>query len=126
MVAEFVAASVCWIEVIYLRNLMRDLGFEQSLPTRIFEDNAACILMSENPAHPDCVFHIDTSVHFLRDMVRNKILKLKKVAGMQNVADALTKSLPSPAFLKHRKYLWGTDEPRAFLLTRLYCATKFR
>mmetsp|Transcript_29968 Transcript_29968/g.61679 ORF Transcript_29968/g.61679 Transcript_29968/m.61679 type:complete len:97 (+) Transcript_29968:437-727(+) len=35
--------------LICLRNLMRDLGQEQTSPTIIFEDNASCILMSENP-----------------------------------------------------------------------------
>ena len=47
-------------------------------------------------------------VHFLRDMVRDGAVKLIKCAGTQNVADALTKSLPKPAFHKHREFLHGT------------------
>ena len=43
--AEFVAASVCGQEVIYLRNLMSDLGQEQPEQTIVFEDNTSCILM---------------------------------------------------------------------------------
>lgn len=43
--AEFVVASVCWQEMIYLRNLLRDLGFAQTLQMLIFEDNTSCILM---------------------------------------------------------------------------------
>ena len=42
-------------------------------------------------------------VHFLRDMVCDGVVKLIKCAGMQNVADMLTKSLPKPAFHKHRE-----------------------
>eukprot|EP00961_Rhodomonas_salina_P267892 3619774-Rhodomonas_salina.3 len=58
--------------------------------------------------------HICTrrSRYWLLNMVRERILKLRKVAGTQNVADALTKtskSLPSgsgyPSFSKHCKYL---------------------
>ena len=109
--AEFVAASVCGQEVIYLRNLMRDLGQEQTEPTIVFEDNTSCILMSENPANAERSRHIDTRKYFLRDMVRSKTLVLKKCAGTQNVADALTKSLPSPSFIKHRTYLWGSRVP---------------
>eukprot|EP00961_Rhodomonas_salina_P233118 3149756-Rhodomonas_salina.1 len=44
-------------------------------------------------------------------MVRDKLLKLRKCAGTQNVADALTKSLPAPSFVKHREYLFGSWVP---------------
>ena len=76
--AEFVAASVCGQEVIYLRNLLHDLGFAQVGVTEVFEDNAACILMSENPANPERSRHIDTCQYFLRNMVCNGIFKPKK------------------------------------------------
>eukprot|EP00961_Rhodomonas_salina_P019697 265218-Rhodomonas_salina.1 len=105
--AEFVAASLCGQEVIYLRNLLRDLGHSQgACPTTIYKDNASCILMSENPVSAERSRHIDTHKYFLGDMVRDGLLKLKKCAGRQNVADALTKSLPGPSFHKHSKYLY--------------------
>ncbi len=34
-----------------------------------------------------------------------------KYAGPQNVSDALTKSLPRPAFEKHREFMVGTRVP---------------
>lgn len=64
--------------------------------------------MSENPVNAERSKQIDTHKWFLRDMVRDKVLKLSKVAGKQNVANALTKSLPSPSFHKHREYLFGS------------------
>eukprot|EP00961_Rhodomonas_salina_P082685 1111126-Rhodomonas_salina.1 len=69
--------------------------------------------MSENPTvtHTDRARHIDTSLYFLRDMVRDSLVKLIKVPGTENVADALTKSLPAPAFEKHWTYLWGSGIP---------------
>jgi hypothetical protein len=48
-------------------------------------------------------------------MVCEELIKLKKCAGTHNVADALTKSLPAPAFYKHRPWLTGTlQEYKAF------------
>eukprot|EP00961_Rhodomonas_salina_P201656 2720292-Rhodomonas_salina.1 len=44
-------------------------------------------------------------------MVRDGLLKLKKCAGTQNVADALTKSLQGPSFQKHHEYLYGSRVP---------------
>ena len=64
--------------------------------------------MSENPTNRERSRHVDVRVHFLRDMVRDGAVKLIKCAGTQNVADALTKSLPKPAFHKHREFLHGT------------------
>ncbi len=79
--------------------------------TEIWEDNASCIMMSENPTNRDRSRHVDVKVHFLRDLVRDGHVKLLKCAAMQNVSDVLTKSLPRPAFEKHREYMIGTRVP---------------
>eukprot|EP00961_Rhodomonas_salina_P071562 961022-Rhodomonas_salina.1 len=48
-------------------------------------------------------------------MVRDGLMTLVKCARTNNVADALTKSLPSPSFLLHRPFLTGTrQEYKAF------------
>eukprot|EP00961_Rhodomonas_salina_P076599 1028392-Rhodomonas_salina.1 len=117
--AEFVAASICGQEVIYLRALLSCLGFPPRGPTLIWEDNAACIQMSENPTHADRARHIDTRIYFLQDMVRDGVIKLVKVPGTENVADALTKSLRAPSFEKHSTYLWGSGVPFSALWTSL-------
>ena len=66
--------------------------------------------MSENLTNRGRSRHVDVRVHNLRDMVRDCAVKLIKCAGTQNVADALTKSLPKPAFHKHREFLHGTTQ----------------
>jgi len=43
-------------------------------------------------------------------MVRDGAVKLIKCAGTQDVADALTKRLPKPAFHEHREFLHGTAQ----------------
>ena len=114
------AASQAGQEAVYLRALLRGFNFEQTSATEIWEDNASCIMMSENPANRDRTRHVDTRVHYLRDLVRDGHVKLLKCAGPQNVADAFTKSLPRPALVKHsvRQYMWGTQVPfSAFYLS---------
>ena len=116
--AEFVAASQAGQEAVYLRALLRGFNFHQAGATEIWEDNASCIMMSENPANRERTRHVDTRVHYLRELVRDGHVKLLKCAGPQNVADALTKSLPRPALTKHRQYMWGTRVPfSAFYLS---------
>ena len=109
--AEFVAASQAGQEAVYLRALLKGVGKAQRAPTEIWEDNAACILMSQNPSNRDRSRHVDTRVHYLRDLVRDGHVKLVKCAGPKNVADAMTKSLPKPAYTSHREFMWGTRVP---------------
>ena len=41
--AEYYAASEMAIEVIYLRNLLANMGFPKEPNTPVYEDNTACI-----------------------------------------------------------------------------------
>ena len=107
------AASAAAQENIYLRCLLAGFNCAQTEPTLVWEDNAACILMSENPVNRERSRHVDVKFHFLRERVQLDEIKLLKCLGTQNVADALTKSLPRPSFVQHREYLWGTRVPFA-------------
>ncbi len=108
---EFVEASQVGQEVVYLRALLKDFGNSQKDPPEIWEDNASCIMMSENPTNRDRSSHVDVKVHFLLDLVRDGHVNLIKCVGTQNVSDTLTKSLPRPEFEKHREFMVGTRVP---------------
>ena len=64
--------------------------------------------MSENPVNRDRSRHVEVKNHFLCERVRAGEIKLCKCWGPLNVADALTKSLPRPAFHKHAPFMHGT------------------
>ena len=71
----------------------------------MYEDNASCIAMSENPINGERLCHIDMRSYFIRDLVCDKLMKLVKCAGTHNPADALTKSLPSPSYELHMPHM---------------------
>ena len=104
--AEYVAASQWRQEVLYLREILRDFGYPPLAQTRVYEDNLACIAMSENPLRRKFSRHIDIRRYFVRDFVAHKILTLVPLRTHM-VADALTKSLPAPAHTKHRDVMIG-------------------
>ena len=107
--AEFMAASALVQEVIYLRKLLERLGYTQSGPTPIFEDNRTCIAWTEGSVGgSDRAKHMDLLAHFVHDAVKEGILTLCPVSSADNVADLLTKPLPEPSFLVLRKRLMGT------------------
>ena len=63
--------------------------------------------MSENPARRKFSRHIDFKQYFVRELVLAWFLKLVPLRNHKMVADALTKSLPSPAFVGHRQIMTG-------------------
>jgi hypothetical protein len=86
--AEIVAASQEGQEAVYLRALLWGFNFRQIGATETWENNASCIMLSENPANRERTRHVDTRVHYLRELVRDGSghVKLLKCAGPQNVA----------------------------------------
>ena len=105
--AEFVDASQAGQEALYLRETLKDFGYQQNAATQIYEDNLACVTMSENPVRRIFSRHIDIRRCFVRELVKAGFVKLIPLRTHKMVADALTKSLPSPAFIGHRRVMMG-------------------
>ena len=74
-------ASQAGQEVVYLRALLKGFGYSQKGPTEIWEDNASCIMMSENPTNRDRSRDVDVKVYFLCDLVRDGHVKFIKCEG---------------------------------------------
>jgi len=114
--AEFVAASQAGQEAIYVCETLNDFGFSQNKATLLYEDNLACVAMSENLVCRKFSRHIDIHKYYVRELVLNGFLKLVPLRTHKMVADALTKSLPSPTFVKHRQIMTGHASFAAKLL----------
>ena len=93
----------------YLRKLLERLGYPQSGPTPIFEDNRTCIAWSEGSVGgSDSAKHIELRYHFVHNAVQDGVLTLHAVNSANNVADLLTKPLPEAAFLVYKKQPLGS------------------
>eukprot|EP00961_Rhodomonas_salina_P173119 2334459-Rhodomonas_salina.5 len=115
---EYVAASMAGQEVVYLWAILLGFGHEQLTPTEVWEDNAACIQIANNPVNLKFTLHIDMRLYYFQDLVKDGVTTLVKCAGTQNVADALTKSLPGPSWSLHCPFLTGTwQEYKVFFIT---------
>ena len=71
--AEFVAATSCACQAIWLRNILAQQG-----PTPIYCDNSSAIKLSKNPILHGRSKHIDVKFHFLRDLTREEIIDVLK------------------------------------------------
>ncbi len=61
--------------------ILRDFGYAQTAPTHIYEDNLACVDMSENPVRRKFSRHIDIRRYFVRDMVAAGVLMMMLFIG---------------------------------------------
>jgi hypothetical protein len=94
--AEYYSASLGAVEVIYLRTLLRDMGFAPKSPTPVYEDNTACIEWTNNViGGRERAKHIDIRKHFAHEAVQLGHLRLIRVATTEQLADVFTKSLQS-------------------------------
>eukprot|EP00961_Rhodomonas_salina_P020257 271912-Rhodomonas_salina.1 len=67
----------------------------------------ACIYMSQTSVMYHKARQIDTSVYHLRELCKDGVMVLEKVASAEQVTDSLTKSMPKQAFEKHRASMLG-------------------
>jgi hypothetical protein len=74
--AEYMAASHCGQEIVYIRAVLRDFGLSQSQPTLVHEENLACIAKSINPVRRKYSRHIDIRKHYLRELCFSGIAEL--------------------------------------------------
>ena len=105
--SEFYSVSQCALDCVYLRRIMEMLGYKQTNPTPIAQDNNACIFLVKGSGMYNRAKHIDTRVYRIRELSESGEVKIYKVAGENQPADIFTKSLPRPAFEKHRSSLMG-------------------
>ena len=96
-------------EAVWLRTMQHAILQMSGLPlmdkpTTIFEDNAACIeQVSFGFIKADRVKHISPHLFgYTQDLTETKQIEIKKIASTNNIADVLTKALPTP---QHHKLI---------------------
>ena len=95
MEAEYMALCETTREVMYMRALLKDFGFEQTQATEVYEDNQAAIFLAADPKFHGRAKHIDIQYHFSRDAQARKIIKVIKCSTVSMVADIMTKFMGS-------------------------------
>ncbi|GJX32444.1 putative ribonuclease H-like domain-containing protein [Tanacetum coccineum] len=89
--AEYVAASSCCGQVLWIQNQLLDYGYN-FLHTKIFIDNNSTICIIKNPVFHSKTKHIDIRHHFSRDCSEKKLIQMVKIHTDKSVADLLTKA----------------------------------
>ncbi|KAL0536061.1 hypothetical protein IC582_024993 [Cucumis melo] len=96
--AEFIAATTTINQVLWLRKILLDLDLEQRESTKILIDNKAAIAISHNPMFYNKTKHFNIKLFFLREVQKSEEVILVYCKTEDQVADILTKPLPTCKF----------------------------
>ena len=108
--AEYVAATSCVCDAIWLRSLLKELGWPQGEPTKVYVDNKSAMELAKNPVFHNRSKHIDTRYHYIRECIARKEVQVEYVKSQDQIADIFTKPLKHEDFTKLRSLLGMTNQ----------------
>nr|XP_025635493.1 uncharacterized protein LOC112729535 [Arachis hypogaea] len=107
--AEYRAMADLVAELIWIKNLMVELRIPLQASPSIYCDNFSAVLLAANSILHSKSKHFEIDLHFVRDYVTSEVVQVTHVPGAVQLADALTKPLPSAVFLESRTKLMVKD-----------------
>ncbi|CAN1141195.1 Retrovirus-related Pol polyprotein from transposon TNT 1-94 [Linum perenne] len=91
--AEYRSMSEVCSEVVWLSRLLTELGCPVSGPVKLYADNTSAIQIASNPVLHDRTKHIETHVHYIRDLIQEEKIKVLYISTEDQIADLLTKAV---------------------------------
>ncbi|CAL8162590.1 unnamed protein product [Prunus armeniaca] len=96
--AEYRALHHAMTELIWLKILMRELGFGLEKPMVLYCDNTLTIEIANNPIQHDKTKHIEVDRHFIKDNIVNGINTMLHIKRANQLADMMTHAISSKDF----------------------------
>ena len=91
--AEYISLTDSIKEAKFLIFVLTNLNVlkDKNLPITIYEDNQSAIAIANNPVNHKRTKHFDIRYHYIRNEIRNKIIKLEYIPSNENLAGIFTK-----------------------------------
>ena len=103
--AEYAAAAYACKEIVFVRNVLSDLGFNITKPTVLAVDNKAAIQIAENAGVTGRNKHFSDTIHYFRHLVDHRVITPTYVPTTAQRADGFTKALGKGAFREWQRFL---------------------
>jgi hypothetical protein len=97
--AEYVAAGQCCAHLLWMRQNLRDFGYNLS-KVLLLCDNESAIHLTDNPVEHNRTKHIDIRHHFLRDHQQRGDINIYHISNENQLADIFTKPLDEKKVLQ--------------------------
>ena len=103
--AEYRGVANAVAECIWLRQLLGELSALVTKATLVYCDNVSAVYLSANPVHHRRTKHVELDIHFVRERVALGHFRVLHIPTRQQLADIMTKGLPSDVFSEFRSSL---------------------
>jgi hypothetical protein len=103
--AEIKAIDMIAREIVYYRMILTFLGYEQLEPTKIYVDNKSAMDICRTIKLSHKVRHVNVKVHYVRELINQRVIQLIFIPTQFNVADVLTKALIRSIHNRHSSIL---------------------
>ena len=100
--AEYIAAGAAGMEICWMQNLLKELGYTPTAPAKLYMDNQSAMSVAKNPEHHGRMKHLDLCFYWLRDQVAMNRIQPIYLQTQEMPADLLTKPLAKPQVEKLR------------------------
>jgi len=103
--SEYTIASKVGCEVMWMRHLFEEIGYDMARPSPLLLDNRSALQVLKHPEHQSTMKHVHRAYHWICDHVDHGQIAVSHVLGDQNPADIFTKPLGRLKFLLFREML---------------------
>lgn len=103
--AKYKALTASSKGAIWCRRCLEDIGQVQPKPTTLYCDNQGALTLSANPVFHARTKHVKAQHHFIWDAVKRGEVSVEYVHTTKNLANMLTKALPTETHKKHSSEL---------------------
>jgi len=91
--AEYVGATPAVQEILWLRDLLCELGVTDSSPSLLNMDSRGAVSLTRGVGDSNRTKHIDIRHHFIRSHVEEKCIRVQYIPTDEMIVDILTKNL---------------------------------
>jgi hypothetical protein len=72
--AEYRIMTSTLCELIWLKNLLANLGFHNNTPMALFCDNQVVMHIATSPVFHECIKHLKVNCHYIHQQVQAKLI----------------------------------------------------
>ncbi|KAK4261085.1 hypothetical protein QN277_004134 [Acacia crassicarpa] len=91
--AEYRAMAQPVQEIMWVHQLIKEIGLTTSLPAKLWCDNKAALHIASNLVFHERTKHIEIDCHFVRDKIKENFISTGHVRSSDQLGDLLTKAL---------------------------------
>ncbi|MBW0490501.1 hypothetical protein O181_030216 [Austropuccinia psidii MF-1] len=100
--AEFVVVNKCVKQVQWMSNLLTSIGIDIHTPV-LLNDNAGAVFIAQEAKLNSNTKQIEIIFQYVRDLIKNKLMKIAHISTQLMIADIITKPLATTKLTKSRK-----------------------